>query len=94
MIVLSHEKELMRSLKPIMSPEYLKDFPRILPEPTQVAGNLPAVEETCFNEQDIFSLGCVLAELFLEGQRLFDLSEVHPMLPASTACLSACIGCL
>lgn len=27
--------------------------------------------------QDIFSLGCVLAELFLEGQRLFDLSEVE-----------------
>lgn len=26
--------------------------------------------------QDIFSLGCVIAELFLEGQRLFDLSEV------------------
>ena len=27
--------------------------------------------------QDVFALGCVIAEVFLEGQRLFDLSEVR-----------------
>ncbi len=26
--------------------------------------------------QDVFSLGCVIAELFLEGKALFDLSKV------------------
>ena len=27
-------------------------------------------------EQDVFSLGCVLAELFLDGQPLFDYSRL------------------
>jgi len=26
--------------------------------------------------QDVFSMGCVIAELFLEGKALFDLSKV------------------
>ena len=29
--------------------------------------------------QDVFSMGCVIAELFLEGKALFDLSKVTPM---------------
>jgi|AntAceMinimDraft_11_1070367.scaffolds.fasta_scaffold169849_1 hypothetical protein len=27
---------------------------------------------------DVFSLGCVLGELFLDGTALFDLSQVQP----------------
>ena len=45
--------------------------------------------------QDVFSLGCVIAEVFLEGQRLFDLSEVrllyrhpaHRSKPVRNACV-------
>lgn len=28
--------------------------------------------------QDVFSMGCVIAELYLEGKALFDLSKVSP----------------
>lgn len=35
--------------------------------------------------QDIFSMGCVIAELFMEGKALFDLSKVQSAL--STAVL-------
>ena len=45
--------------------------------------------------QDVFSLGCVIAEVFLEGQRLFDLSEVrlHHCQPAHGSKLfqNACV---
>lgn len=32
--------------------------------------------------QDVFSLGCVIAELFLEGRALFDLSKVRSITAA------------
>lgn len=35
--------------------------------------------ETAVLSQDVFSMGCVLAELFLEGKALFDLSKVTLM---------------
>ena len=42
---------------------------------------------------DIFSLGCVFAELFMDGQPLFDLSQVHPILmPSPRSSVCAMIG--
>ena len=32
----------------------------------------------CWALQDVFSMGCVIAELFLENKALFDLSKVPP----------------
>ncbi len=37
---------------------------------------------------DVFSLGCVLAELFTDGAALFDLSQVLQLLPLLVAASS------
>ena len=39
-------------------------------------------------------MGCVIAELFLEGKALFDLSKVDLLYPAPTQCLLALCLCL
>ena len=36
----------------------------------------------CRAVQDVFSMGCVIAELFLENRALFDLSKVPLSQPA------------
>ena len=52
----------------------------MLPEPSrQVSCTLrPASSAPAAVVQDIFSAGCVIAELFLDGRALFDLSQVPP----------------
>lgn len=39
--------------------------------------------------QDVFSMGCLIAELFMEGKALFDLSKVCMLRESSCA---ACGG--
>lgn len=46
-------------------------------QPCAHAGLILALQNSQYALQDVFSLGCVIAELFLEGRALFDLSKVR-----------------